>query len=277
MRRRHQKNPLLMRVIGISILFHIIALPILAHFGALKKIQAQFAGPQIVFMPPPPPPAEPEKHEAKRAVKHTTAPRATHAQAHAGPARPKTNLNTPHVLEVAKTSDTGPAVEQGTLDPGVKPTEKSVATRPTEPEKPVEPVKPIEKPVEKPVEPVKPVEKPVEKPVAAVKPVEKPIEKPVEKPVAPLFTAAEPMGDRQPQPTIPDDLRAEALDKTCVVEFVVGPDGRPTSVKIAASTNIQQLDQLALDAARQWRFKPATRDGQPVESRVRLHIEFQVS
>src|SRR5438270_884304 len=106
MRRRHQKNPMLMRIIGISILFHIIALPILAHFGALKKIQAQFMGPQIVFVPPPPPP-ETEKHEAKKAVKHTIAPRAPHAQAHAGPARPKSNLNTPHVLEVAKTTDTG--------------------------------------------------------------------------------------------------------------------------------------------------------------------------
>ena len=274
MRRRNQKNPMLMRIIGISILFHIIALPILAHFGALKKIQAQFAGPQIVFVPPPPPP-ETEKHEAKKAVKHQAAARSPHAQARPGPARPKSNLNTPHVLEVAKTSDTGPAVEQGTLDPGVKPTEKSIATRPVETEKPVETVKPIEKPiekpVEKPVETVKPVEKPVEKPAEAIKPIER------VKPAAPLYTAAEPMGDRQPQPTIPDELRAEALDKTCIVEFIVGPDGRPTTVRIATSTNVQQLDQLALDAARQWRFRPATRDGQPVESRVRLHIEFQVS
>ena len=137
MRRRNQKNPMLMRIIGISILFHIIALPILAHFGALKKIQAQFAGPQIVFVPPPPP-QETEKHEAKKAVKHQAAARSSHAQVHPGPARPKSNLNTPHVLEVAKTSDTGPAVEQGALDPGVKPTEKSVATKPIEPEKPVE-------------------------------------------------------------------------------------------------------------------------------------------
>ncbi len=274
MRRRHQKNPLLMRIIGISILFHIIALPILAHFGALKKIQAQFAGPQIVFVPPPPPP-ETEKHEAKKVVKQRqAAPRSTHAQARAGAAQRKANLNTPHVIDVARSGDTGPAVEQGTLDPGVKPTEKSAA-QPVEPEKPVGTVKPVEKPVEKPLEkPVEPVErpaKPIEKPVETIKPIE-----PV-RPAAPVYTAAEPMGGAQPMPSIPDDLRSEALNKICVVEFLVAPDGRPASVRIATSTNVQQLDQLALDAARRWRFRPATRDGQPVEGRVRLHIEFQVS
>jgi protein TonB len=264
-----------MRIVGISILFHIIALPILAHFGALKKIQERFSGPQIVFVPPPPPP-ETEKHEAKQkqAPKRTQqiARRSTHSEARHVQAQPKTNLNTPHVIEGTKGDAAGAGtVAQGSGAVGVVPTEK---TAPATTEKPAEPVKPAEKVAEKPVEAVKPVEKPakpIEKPVEAAKPVE-----PV-KPAEPVYTEAEPMGGQQPQPTIPDDLRLDALDKTCVVEFVVGPDGRPTSVRIASSTNVAELDRLALDAARQWRFKPATRDGQPVESRVRLHIEFQVS
>lgn len=260
-----------MRIIGISILFHIAALPILAHFGALKKIQERFTGPQIVFVPPPP---EPEKQEAKKVVKHQVARRSPHAQPHSGPRQRRNNLTRPHVIEVARGNDNGPAVQQGDLEPGVKPTEVTAPPTPV-PEKPVVPVKPVEKPAEK------PVEKPVEKPAEPVKPVEKPVE-PVSpvvpiKPKEPLYTAAEPMNDRQPQPTIPDDLRSDALDRMCVVEFVVGPDGVPTAVRIATSTDIQQLDRLALDAARKWRFRPATRDGQPVESRVRLHIEFQVS
>ena len=61
------------------------------------------------------------------------------------------------------------------------------------------------------------------------------------------------------------------------VSFVVGPDGMPIRVTVSQSTGNNELDRIALDAAKQWRFKPATRDGQPVESRVRLHIEFQVS
>ena len=272
MRRRHQKNPLLMRIIGISILFHVIALPILAHFGALKKIQERFTGPQIVFVPPPPP-VEPEKHEVKKATPHprTTAHQATHAQARAGQTQRKSNLNIPHVI--SGKGDSGPSVEQGNKDPGFVPTPKSDGNKTVEATPPVETVKPIEKPAVA-TEVVKPIEKPV-----------KPIEKPVitapttvpTKPAVPMYTSAEPMGDHQPQPTIPDDLRTDPLDKMCVVEFLVGIDGRPINVRIAASTNNQQLDQLALDAARRWRFRPATRDGQPVEGRVRLHIEFQVS
>jgi protein TonB len=177
---------------------------------------------------------------------------------------------------ISGAGDNGPAAEQGNADPGFVPTPKSEPAKPSEAEKPVEqPVKPIEKPIEKPVEqPAKPVEQPV-------KPIEKPAEpvKPAEpmKPAAPIYTAAEPMDDRQPQPTIPDDLRTSSLDKMCVVEFVVGTDGRPVSVRVVTSTNNSELDNLALDAAKKWRFRPATRDGQPVEGKVRLHIEFQVS
>ena len=93
----------------------------------------------------------------------------------------------------------------------------------------------------------------------------------------PVFTQATPLEGHQPQPTIPDDLRSDALDKTFVAEVTVGPDGMPNSVTVSQSTGSNELDRLAMDTAKQWRFKPATRDGQPIESRVRLRIEFQVN
>ena len=37
MRRRNKKNPLLMRIIVVSILFHIIALPILTSYALAKR------------------------------------------------------------------------------------------------------------------------------------------------------------------------------------------------------------------------------------------------
>lgn len=282
MRRRRQKNPMLMRILGISILLHIIALPILARMGAFKKIQQQFAGPQVVFVPPPPL-SEKERHEAKREAKHEVkrtqqvARRSGPAHNTAAHAQTRTNLNAPRVLAGGGGSgaDGGGSVEQGSGKAGVVPTEKAGPAKPVEPVKPVEPAAPVEKP--KPVEPAKPAEP--AKPVEPARPVEKP--KPVEpvKPAVrePVYVAAEPIEGKQPQPVLPDDLRADALDKTCVVEITVGADGVPTDVRVTSSTSVQDLDRLAVDAARKWRFKPATRDGQPVESRIRLHIEFQVS
>ena len=92
----------------------------------------------------------------------------------------------------------------------------------------------------------------------------------------PIFTEAAPIEGHQPEPTIPDDI-SRPLDATVVVDVTVGPDGAPTTAEISQSTGKRELDRLAVEAAKQWRFKPATRDGEPVESKVRLHIEFQVS
>src|SRR5258706_13322037 len=95
-RRRHQKNPLLARIIFVSIVFHVIALPVLAHFGAFKKLQEQFVALNVTVVPPPPLPEE-KRQEAKK-------PKAEHRQASAGkrssssaahPHAPHQNLNMP--------------------------------------------------------------------------------------------------------------------------------------------------------------------------------------
>jgi protein TonB len=282
MRRRRQKNPLLGRIIGISILVHIILLPILAHFGAFKKIQEHFVQTQMVVLPPPEvvkekPIVKKETKTARAKVpaanKGKTSP--AHSQVHAS----HSNLPQPHIA-VAQGggggADGAGAAEEGSgkagevpVDPnaGKPATAKNDTTTPVEKE-PVKPVVPEGKQPEKPIvqAPIKQAEQP------------KPLVEPL--PVAPkqaLFTAAQPLDDSQPKPSIPDDLRGDALDKTFVAEFTVGEDGTPMAVKAVQSTGNDELDRRALDAAKKWRFKPATRDGQPVVGKVRLFIEFQVS
>ena len=102
MRRRRQKNPLLMRIIVISVAVHLVALPVLAHFGAFKKIQQHFVEARMVVLPPPPAP-EKEKAEVKKQAQQKPAPTAKKgpanvAHAHQGP---KSNPNAPH-LALAK-------------------------------------------------------------------------------------------------------------------------------------------------------------------------------
>lgn len=279
MRRRRQKNPLLGRIVGVSILVHIILLPILAYFGAFKKIQEHFVQTQMVVLPPPEMAKEKPivKKEAPKTVKAKAAPAnkgrtsPNHGQARAV----HNNLNQPKIaLATGSGADSGAgAAVQGSGTQGVLPTDtnakKGDTTKPDSPA-PVDPqpVKPAPTQPEKVVakEPVKPIETP--KAVAAVAPVV---------PREAVFTAAAPLGENQPKPTIPDDLRSDTLDKTFVAEFTVGEDGTPMQVKAVQSTGNDELDRLALEAAKKWRFKPATRDGQPVVGKVRLFIEFQVS
>ncbi|MCW3098612.1 MAG: TonB family protein [Chthonomonadaceae bacterium] len=277
MRRRRQKNPVLGRIIAVSILVHIILLPILAYFGAFKKIQEHFVQTQMVVLPPPEVAKEKpiEKKETKvkkTAVASKSKSSASHAQAHAS----HSNVPQPHIAVAAgdKGGDSGPAVEEGSGKVGVVPIDPNAG-------KPVgttETTKPVEQPAKNAVTEQPKTEKPVV--IAPVKPVEQPRPPVVEMPVtpkAPVFTAAQPIDDSQPKPSIPDDLRSDAIDKTVVVECTVGEDGSPMQVKAVQSTGNDELDRRALDAAKKWRFKPATKDGQPVIGKVRIFIEFQVS
>jgi protein TonB len=279
MRRRRQKNPLLGRIVGISILVHIILLPILAYFGAFKKIQQHFVQTQMVMLPAPEIPREKqvEKKAAPKTVKAKTAPTnkgktsPNHSQAHAV----HSNLNQPKIaLAQGGTAGDGSA-QQGTGAPGVVPTDPNAKkTGPTTPDNggtTTPPVKPVVQ------EPLKPEKAVVQAPIKQPDPPKIPTPTQPATPKEAVFTSAQPISDSQPKPTIPDDLRSDALDKTFIAEFTVGEDGAPMQVKAVQSTGNDELDRRALDAAKKWRFKPATRDGLPVVGKVRLFIEFQVS
>jgi len=200
------------------------------------------------------------------------------ASAHAHQAAQKSNLSTPKVVAssgAGRGAGSGPTVNNDNATGKVGELPKEEASTKVSTEKQPEPMTELPKSDAPKPEGPKEVARvmPVVKAPAFAKPDPKP------EPKAPVFTEAAPAMaiDREPQPAIPEDLRADALDKTCVVRFTVGPDGSTIRVQIAQSSGNNELDRAALDAARQWKFKPATRDGEPVESQVNLHIEFQVS
>jgi protein TonB len=270
MRRRRQKNPLLMRIIVVSVAVHIVALPILAHFGAFKKIQEHFVEAKIVVLPPPDRPKL-QQEKIKQVKKPPVVAHTAHAGSHAHGSKPNPNQVHIAIAKGGGAEDGGPGAQQGEAQAGVIPTDTGTKSGSGTGAPVVADTTPKEK-ANTPTAPTAPV-------VVQHETVAKPIP-PVIAPVAPhvpMFTEAAPIEGHQPQPTIPDDFRSDALDTTVVVDVTVGPDGTPTAATIAQSTGKRDLDRLAVDAAKQWRFKPATRDGEPVESRVRLHIEFQVS
>jgi protein TonB len=49
-----------------------------------------------------------------------------------------------------------------------------------------------------------------------------------------------------------------------LLDVRVGVDGRVTDVRLKRSSGSDLLDRTAIETVRQWRFAPATVDGQPV-------------
>ena len=59
--------------------------------------------------------------------------------------------------------------------------------------------------------------------------------------------------------------------------FGIGPDGKPLpKLKKAARAAADGMNQKALDAVKQYKFKPATQDGKPVPVQVNLEVNFQI-
>jgi protein TonB len=59
-----------------------------------------------------------------------------------------------------------------------------------------------------------------------------------------------------------------------VLQAVVGTDGSIESLRILSGPAI--LTTAAQQAVRQWRFKPYLQNGQPVETKARITVNFSI-
>lgn len=77
----------------------------------------------------------------------------------------------------------------------------------------------------------------------------------------------------QPSPVYPHELRSRRAAGTVYVLFVVDQAGKVMDPRVETSTH-QAFEKPALEAVRQWKFEPATRQGQKVSCRIRVPIRF---
>ncbi len=247
-------------MIGLAVVINAILLPILAQLGVFKNIGGQkLTQVEIIKLPPPEKRPAPPKKTAKKAVPKVK------ATGHKTAARPAASRRVPSGPPPVRVVAQGPAAGanggDGSGDAGITGSDSGPATPPA-------PTSPVPAPPVTPASPAPPAPAP-----SVTPPAPKPAP-PAPLPAAPLVTAAVPVS--QPKPSIPDDLRDSDLSTDFNALFTVHADGT-ASVKMVSSTGNQTLDALALDAARRWTFRPATRGGQPVESFLRLRVEFSVS
>ena len=78
-----------------------------------------------------------------------------------------------------------------------------------------------------------------------------------------------------PTPVIPDDLREDTIQTEAVERFKVSFDGT-SEVTLEKPTSNPRLNQVILDALKQWKFFPAVHNGVAIESSFEVRIPISV-
>lgn len=78
----------------------------------------------------------------------------------------------------------------------------------------------------------------------------------------------------QVKPNYPSELQRQKIDGKVIVAFTVDRDGKVIQPR-AEEASHPSFAQAALDAVRQWRFEPGTRDGKKVATKLRIPIAFR--
>lgn len=92
-----------------------------------------------------------------------------------------------------------------------------------------------------------------------------------------LTSAPEPLDTaRNRRPNYPDASRRRGEQGVVRVELVVDAEGRVANVRVIETSGFSALDAAALEAVREWRFRPGRRGGLPVTSNITTSVHFRL-
>lgn len=80
-----------------------------------------------------------------------------------------------------------------------------------------------------------------------------------------------------PKPSYPEQARKEGQQGRVLLRVLVDQEGKSKSVEVSRSSGSQTLDRAAVEAIRLWRFSPARYGDKPVESWVRIPVDFRLT
>jgi protein TonB len=90
-----------------------------------------------------------------------------------------------------------------------------------------------------------------------------------------LMTQAGP--SETPRPVYPESARREGREGSVLLRVLIDDQGRSKQVEVNRSSGSDALDRAAAEAIKRWRFHPARHGENPVESWVRIPIEFRLA
>jgi TonB family protein len=114
----------------------------------------------------------------------------------------------------------------------------------------------------------------------AQNPPDKPSDQPADQGQEPVYRSGT-KGVTRPRlihnvvPQYSDKARRAKLEGTVLLSLVVDSSGSPTMIKVTQSLG-SGLDEKAIEAVRQWRFEPATKEGKPVAVQMAVDVSFHL-
>jgi TonB family protein len=76
-------------------------------------------------------------------------------------------------------------------------------------------------------------------------------------------------------PVYPEEAKKERIQGKVVLEAIIGKDGTIENLEVMSGPN--ELQQSALDAVRQWTYKPFLVDGEPVEVKTTVNVIYKLA
>jgi protein TonB len=76
-------------------------------------------------------------------------------------------------------------------------------------------------------------------------------------------------------PEFSEEARKAKFSGNVLVDLIVDENGMPSHVRVARGVGMG-LDEKAVEAVRQYKFKPATKDGKPVKVELSIDVNFQI-
>jgi TonB family protein len=77
----------------------------------------------------------------------------------------------------------------------------------------------------------------------------------------------------QRDPELSEKARELEEQGTVTISLIVGTDGKPRNLKVECSSALD-LNEKALEGVKDWRFRPAMKDGEPVMVEVSVGVDF---
>lgn len=83
-----------------------------------------------------------------------------------------------------------------------------------------------------------------------------------------------PMAQETPPPDYPPELACKQIGGTAVLNVALAANGYPVKIEVFQSSGTKALDDLAVAAVHDWKFRPATVRGKPTTSRLQVPVTF---